>query len=157
MRSKLLSTILALIICVCGFWNGEFKVNAEDAIGAAEDVDLSYLLTEDALIGYAELQTRGYYLLDGCSIINKAGTNKIGAGGITNAARVCKVSITSIVERQTSTGWARVTSWTNTVESGDAAIISKSLYVGTGYNYRVRSSHYAGTDYSSSWTGALKM
>lgn len=157
MKAKLTAILLACTICVCGFMNQNIYANAEGIGEAEEDVDLSYLLTEDALIGYVQLQTRGYYLSDGYSIINKAGTNKIGAGGLTNAARPCKVSITSIVERQTTTGWARVTSWTNTVESGSTAAVSKTLYVGTGYNYRVRSSHYAGTDYSSSWTGALKM
>lgn len=154
MKRKLTALVLALMVCVCGFWNGNTEVHAEE-IG--EDIDFSYLLTDEALIGYAESQTWGYYLSEGYSIINKAATNKIGAGGITNATRLCKVGITSIVERQTTTGWARVTSWTNTVASGYSAMISKSLIVGTGYNYRVRSTHYAGTDGSSSWTGALKM
>lgn len=157
MRSKFLSIVLALVICICGFWNGEFMVNAEEVTGAVEDVDLSYLLTEDALIGYAEYQTRGYYLSGAYSIINKAGTNKIGAGGVTRSDVLCKVSTTSIVERQTTTGWARVTSWTTTVDSGYSAVVSKYLYVGTGYYYRVRSLHYAGTDGSSSWTDALRM
>lgn len=154
MRNKMLSIILTLVVCIGGFWSGELSVKAE---GIGEDVDLSYLMTDSALIGYAEYQMWGYYLMDAYSIINKAGTNKIGAGGITRAARECKVSTTSIVERQTTTGWARVTSWTTTVESGYSAVVSKYLNVGTGYYYRVRSLHYAGTDGSSSCTSALKM
>lgn len=154
MKSKILAFLLAAVVCVCGFWNGNVEVHAEEM---GEDIDFSYLLTDDALIGYTEYQTWGYYLSEGHSVINKIATNKIGAGGITNAARLCKVSITSIVERQTSTGWARVTSWTNTVESGYSAVVSKALLVGTGYSYRVRSLHYAGTDGSSSWTDALRM
>lgn len=154
MKKKIVALILSLAVSICGFVSTDVETHAQEN---GEDVDFSYLLTEDALIGYAEYQTWGYYLSEGYSIINKAATNKIGAGGITRAARTCKVSTTSIVERQTSTGWAWVTSWTTTLENGNSAVVSKSLIVGTGYNYRVRSLHYAGTDGSSSWTSALKM
>lgn len=154
MKRNIVSLILALIISVCGFWNGNLESQAEEM---GEDNNMSYLLTEDALIGYADMQTRGVYLASGHSIINKISSTKIGAGGITNAAVYCKVSILSIVERQTTTGWARVTSWSSTVDYGTTAAVNKSLTVGTGYNYRVRSTHYAASDTSSSWTGALKM
>ena len=154
MKQKIVSLILALIVSVCGFWNGNLELQAEE-IG--EDIDMSYLLTEDALIGYADVQTWGVYLASGYSVINKASATKIGAGGITNAAKYCKVSVLTIVERQTSTGWARVTSWSATNDYAVTAAVSKSLTVGTGYYYRVRSTHYAASDTSSSWTGALKM
>ena len=152
MKQKVLGIVLAMVICFTGVWNIEVK--AEDD---GEDIDYSYLLTEDALIGYAEAGTWGVYYSDGNSVINKISTSKIGAGGVTNANMKCKVSITSIVERQTDTGWARVTSWTQTNENAYTAMISKSLTVATGYWYRVRSVHYAATDSSSSCTGALKM
>lgn len=153
MKHKIVS-FLALIISVCGFWNVTLESQAEEM---GEDINMSYLLTEDALIGYTGMQTRGYYLLNGQSIINKASSTKIGAGGVTNAARYCKVSVLSIVERQTSTGWARVTSWSVTNDYDVTAMVSKTLTVGTGYYYRVRSTHYAASDTSSSWTNALKM
>lgn len=143
--------VIASLISVCGIKN---EVNAREL---GENIEFSYLLTEDALIGHMGNQTRGIYLAEGDSIINKISSNKIGAGGMTSAAVRCEVSITSIVERQTSTGWARVTSWTQTNENAFSAMISKSLTVGTGYYYRVRSSHYAATDVSSSGTGALWM
>lgn len=154
MKNKIMTFLLALVVSVCGFWNANVETHAEEV---GEDVDLSYLLTEDALIGYSEFQTWGYYYSDGFSVINKISSTKIGAGGVTNAARYCKVGVTAIVERQTTTGWARVTSWSTTNNYDITAAVSKSLTVGTGYNYRVRSTHYAGTDTSSSWTGALKM
>lgn len=154
MKRKIALFILTLIVTVCGFWNGNLESQAEEL---GEDINMSYLLTEDALIGYADAQTWGVYLSDGHSIINKISATKIGAGGITNAARYCKVSILSIVERQTSTGWARVTSWSATKDYDFTVAISKSLTVGTGYYYRVRSTHYAASDTSSSWTDALKM
>jgi len=154
MKRKILAVLLVVLLCMPICMAEPINVKAEEV---GENLDFSYLLTENALVGYAENQTRGYYLADGCSIINKISSTKIGAGGITTAAVECKVSITSIVERQTATGWARVTSWTQTNASAFTAGISKSLTVGTGYYYRVRSTHYAASDVSSSWTDALSM
>lgn len=142
------------MISITSFWNGKIVTKAEDG---SQDMDMSYLLTDDALIGYSEAQTWGVYYSDGCSIINKISSTKIGAGGVTNANVKCEVSVTTIVERKTSTGWARVTSWTQTNENAFSAMVSKSLIVGTGYYYRVRCAHYAATDVSSSSTDALWM
>lgn len=154
MKKRIVTMMLALLIAISGVWSQGMSAKAEDL---GEDIDLSYLLTEDALIGYAEEQTWGVYLAEGFSSINKLSSTKIGAGGITNAASRCTVSITSIVERQTSTGWAFVTSWTQTNENALSAGISKSLTVATGYWYRVRSAHYAASDVSSSCTSSLYM
>lgn len=155
MKKSIVSMILVSMIFLTGVWHGNISVEAEE-IG--EDLDFSYLLTEDTLVGYMETQTRGIYLAEGNSFINKISSAKIGAGGVTNAAVKCKVSVTAIAERKNDSGsWVRVTSWTNTVTSGYSAGISKSLTVGKGYYYRVRSSHYASSDVSSSWTGALWM
>ena len=154
MKQKLMAILMAITLCILGVFYGEFETKAEEA---GEYIDYSYLLTDNALIGYTESQTWGVYLLSGHSIINKASSTKIGAGGATSAAKACKVSITSIVERKTSTGWARVTSWTQTNENAYSAMISRSLTVGTGYYYRVRSAHYASSDVSSSITSNLWM
>lgn len=155
MKKRRWIAILLLMLCLSGFGENRIVVQAEEL---GEDIDISYLLTDSALVGNAVLQTRGLYLLSGDSVINKISSTKIGAGGSTTAAIKCKVSVTSIVERKSASGsWMRVTSWTNTVESGYTATVSKSLTVGTGYYYRVRSTHYASTDSSSSYTSALKM
>ena len=154
MRKKLTILFMALVMSVSLFSVGNVEVQAEEL---GEDLDYSYLLTEDALVGFSESQTWGYYLMSGESIINRISSTKIGAGGATNASRICEVSICSIVERKTATGWARVTSWTKTNSADTSAIISKSLTVPTGEYYRIRSLHYAGTDASSSWTDALPM
>ena len=46
----------------------------------------------------------------------------------------------------------------NLIEENDViAVLSKTLIVGTGNTYRVRSAHYAATDVSSSWTDNLTM
>lgn len=154
MKRRIMTFFVAFTLCICGIWNLNIESYAKED---SENIDLSYLLTEDALIGYAENQTRGVYLANGYSIINKISTTKIGAGGVTSASQYCKVGIISIVERQTATGWIRVTSWSTTNNYDITAAVSKSLTVGSGYYYRVRSTHYAGTDTSSSCTSALKM
>ena len=154
MKKRILTVIMILAICFSSVLCVMPEVHAEET---GEDLDYSYLATDSALIGYAPLITRGVYLVEGYSIINKISSTKIGAGGVTNAAVSCKVTVIATVERQTSTGWAYVTSWTQTNTSALSAMVSKSLTVGTGYYYRVRCNHYAGSDSSSSGTGSLKM
>lgn len=155
MKKRILTSVLAIVMCVIGIFGVNMKVNAETS---GEDIDISYLMTEDALIGYSQNQTWGVYYSDGYSIINKISSSKIGAGGVTNAAVRCEVRVTAILERKTSSGgWARVTSWTQTNENAFSAMISKSVTVSSGYYYRVRSLHYAGSDSSTSCTNALYM
>ena len=154
MKKRMLAILLMIMVCATVIWNTGTDAKAED-IG--EDISFSELLTENALVGIAQMQTRGIYLAEGNSIINKIGTSKIGAGGSTIAAVKCKVSLTCIVERLDNGLWGRVTSWTSTTTSGYSASLSKSLTITKGYYYRVRSSHYAGTDGSSSCTSALWM
>ena len=152
MKQKVLSMLLALIICATSIicWDVDVKAQVP-----SEDIDMSSLLTEDALIGYADTQTWGVYYSDGNSVINTISSTKVGAGGVTNAAGRCTVSITSILERKEGSSWVRVTSWSQTNNNAFTAMISKSVTVASGYYYRVRSHHYAGTDSSSSCTSAL--
>ena len=155
MKKKIIAMFLMIIIGFTVFGNVGLSVNAEET---GVDISFSELVTENTLIGIAQLHTRGVYLAEGNSYISKISTTKIGAGGDTFAATKCKVSITSIVERSSNgTSWARVTSWTSTTASGYSASLSKSLTITKGYYYRVRSSHYASTDVSSSCTSALWM
>lgn len=155
MKRKILTTLLAVVMFMTGIISWNTNVCAEVN---SEDIDMSYLMTEDALIGYSNNQTWGVYYSDGYSIINKISSTKIGAGGATNAAVRCTVKVTAILERKTTSGsWTRVTSWTQTNDNALTAMISKSVTVSTGYYYRVRCYHYAGTDSSSSFTNALWM
>lgn len=155
MKKKLIATLLACVMSVTGFWYGRAEAHAEETQG--QDIDYSYLMNENALIAYADMQTWGVYLMDGTSVINKISSTTIGAGGSTTAAFRCKVATTSIVERYVNGQWARVTSWTQTNENAFSATVSKSLIVATGNIYRVRSAHYAHTDVSSSYTSGLQM
>ena len=155
MKKKLIATLLACMMCVTGFWYGKVDTHAEESQG--QDIDYSSLMNESTLIAYTDMQTWGVYLSNGKSLINKLGSNTIGAGGNTTAALRCTVTVTSIVERYVDGKWARVTSWTQTNENAFSATVSKSLIVAPNNTYRVRSSHYAATDYSSSCTNGLIM
>lgn len=154
MKKRITALFLALMFSVMGIMTSDLKADAEE-IG--QDVELSEIMTEDALIGYAELKTRGAYLASGYSIINDAGSGKIGWGGVTSAAVKCKVTVNAIVERKVDGSWVRVTSSTTTNASAYTAVVSKTRSVTSGYYYRVRCIHYASTDASSSYTGALWM
>ncbi len=152
MKKRLLSLLLAILTCLT---YGVIHSNTVFAV-EAEDIDITELMTEDALIGHIEEQTWGVYLASGESVINKISSSKVGAGGTTNAAKKCNVSITSILERKNASGsWVRVISWTQDNADAFYAGISKSVTVPSGYYYRVRSYHYAGTDSASSHTNAL--
>ena len=151
-------TMIAFFVAMALFVTGSFAMGVNvRAANAEQDVDFSRLLTEDALIGYATLITRGYYLEEGVSVINDAGGGKIGAGGITNASVRCTVSVNAIVEKKVGSSWTRVTSWSATNTNAYVASVSKYLSVTSGYYYRVRSIHGAGTDSSNSYTAALWM
>lgn len=154
MRKRLVAMFLAVMFCVTGIIAGDVKAYAEDV---AQDVEISEIWTEDALVGYAESQTRGVYLARGFSIINDAGGGKIGCGGITEAAVKCKVAVNVVVERKVGSSWVRVTSWTATNASAYYVSVSKTLSVGSGYYYRVRCTHCAASDTSNSCTDSLWM
>lgn len=152
MKKRFFAAFLAVIICFLGVMNGETHVKAESD---GDNIEMSEIMTEDVLIGYANNQTRGVYLANGYSIINKISSTKVGAGGTTNAAVQCTVKITSILERKVNGNWVRVTSWSQTNTNAYYAMISKSVIVPSGYYYRVRSNHYASSDTASSCTNAL--
>ena len=156
MKKKAIGLILALIVFCIGSTRMEMVACAEE-ITPANDLDYSYFTADNALFGYITAQTRGVYLANGDSSISKINSYTNGEAGNTNAAIRCKVSVSVIVERYNMDldSWLFVTSWTKTNENAFTAGISKSLVVDSGYYYRVRSLHYAGSDASSSYTNAL--
>lgn len=154
MRKRFTALFLAVLFVVTGVFVGQQQAFAQESV---EDVAISDIMTEDALIGFAQLINRGVYLEQGISIINDAGGGKIGCGGITEAAVKCKVSVNCVVEKKVNGSWSRVTSWTSTNTYAYSASVSKYLSVGSGYYYRVRCTHSAGTDTSNSYTSALWM
>lgn len=154
MKKRFTALFLAVLFLVTGVFVVDQKAFAQESV---EDVAISDIMTDNALVGYAQLINRGVYLAQGVSIINDAGGGKIGCGGYTTAAQKCKVSINCVVEKKVNGTWTRVTSWSNTSASAYSVSISKYLSVGSGYYYRVRSTHHASTDASSSCTEGLWM
>ena len=154
MKRKLTMIILAFVLCTTSLFTVDMEANAKET---EEDVTYESLFTEDALIGDMESQTWGVYLSAGRSIINDAGGGKIGAGGLTTAAKKCTVSVNAIVERKEGSSWVRVTSWTVTNTNALVASASKTISVASGYYYRVRCVHRAATDASNSCTSSLWM
>ena len=153
MKKRILCMLFTILFSIVGVM--QFDVTSYAAV-ESEDIDISCVMTEDAITGYANNMTWGVYLASGTSTINKISSSKVGAGGTTNASIKCSVSITSILERKNSSGsWERVISWTEDNTNSFYAVISKSVTVPSGYYYRVRSYHYAGTDTASSHTNAL--
>jgi len=154
MKKRFTALFLAVLFVVTGVFVGEQQAVAQESV---EQVTISDVWTDDALVGYSESYTRGVYLARGISVINDAGGGRIGCGGITEAAVKCKVSVNCIVEKKVNGTWTRVTSWSSTNTYAYSASVSKYLSVGSGYYYRVRSTHSAGTDASSSYTEGLWM
>lgn len=153
MKKRIFNILLVIILCVIGVINPRIEAKAHVV---SENIELSDILTDDALIGYSQNQTWGVYFSDGYSIVNKISSTKVGAGGVTNAKVKCTVKVTAILERKDTDGiWARVTSWSQTNSNAYSAVISKTYTVASGYYYRVRCYHYAGSDASSSSTNAL--
>lgn len=152
MKKNILAMVMAVILGITGFVKWTTSANAEVI---SEDIDISSIFAEEALIGYAELQSRGIYLVGGYSIINKISSTKVGAGGVTEAAIRCTVKVNPILEQKKNGSWARVTSWSQTNQSALSATVSKSVTVDKSYYYRVSSYHSAASDVTSSWTDAL--
>ena len=152
MKKRVISFLLAMALAVSGVATGGFTTYAEDG---GREVDLSYLMTEDAFVGYASVQPRGVYLLNGYSIISENGVGKIGAGGTTTAAMKCDVSINAIVERLYNGKWVRASSWVVSDTNVYTVTTSRLLGVPRDYWYRTRCSHKAGTDYADSSTNPI--
>lgn len=153
MKKRIQALFLALALILVGVWYPGGAVQAEEV---GEDIDYPFLNTEDALVGHMQAQTWGVYLTAGDSSLVKLGTGKAGAGGSTSAARKCSISVLVIVERLNNGSWGRWTSWKSSKSSDVYIASSQALTVPTGYYYRVRCTHAAGGDVSSSWTGGLK-
>ena len=157
MRNKILALVLACIIGASCVGGTEMLALAKEGEIIEENLDFSYFTVENSLFGYTNMQTRGVYLACGDAAISKISSYKIGATGETTAATRCDVSLTVIVERYNmeTDRWGFITSWTAEKENAFYVAISKSLVVDSGYYYRVRCLHYAGSDASSSCTNAL--
>ena len=106
--------------------------------------------------GYTEQFPYGVYLQMGTSSINKTGTGKIYAKGVTiGEMNVPKISVGVRVERLIGNAWVQQDYFSASKTNTYTVTASKTLTVPIGYFYRVKSFHTAHTDSSSSWTEGL--
>ena len=103
--------------------------------------------------GYTEQVPYGVYLQMGTSSINKTGTGKIYAKGVTIGEM--KISDGVRVERLIGNAWVQQDYFSASKTNTYTVTASKTLTVPIGYFYRVKSFHTAHTDSSSSRTEGL--
>lgn len=145
------------LVCVMVFVFSVFGVNVRASEGSGM-IDGSYLTLEEESLGEASPIMRGIYLMSGTSKVSKAAAGVVNAGGITSAAQtVDEAGIAVIVERCKSgaTSWSFYTSWQVIKENTSYVSTSKRLNVAGGYYYRVRSTHWANGEASSSSTNGV--
>ena len=145
------------LVCVIAFLLSVSGVN----VRASEEltmIDGSYLTHEEESVGEAVLIMRGEDLQSGSSKVSKASSTAINAGGTTLAHHtVDDIGIAVVVERLkkgTST-WSYYKTWQVEKTNASSVSSSKNLTVPTGYYYRVRCTHWANSDASSSFTNGV--
>ncbi len=143
MRKKMLSVmslVLVLSFLVCG------TANAADT--DPRQVDGSYLTMQERSEGYSPTRLqRGEYLMQGDSIISKAGNSKIYVYGATTAnTTVNYLSVLVYVEEynEAADRWQQIDAWVETANNTYYVSTGKTINVDGGHYYRVVSSHYAG-------------
>lgn len=154
MRKKIVSVCLTVLL-MCGL-----SVTSAQEVKASEKkmIDDSVLTHESESIGYDTKLTRGVDLLTGYSKITRLGKGKIYAGGTTIADHIVKsVQIGVTVERakEEDTSWETYTGWKKENLNTDRVASNRTLYVDGGYYYRVRCTHAANSDVSSSFTNGV--
>ena len=152
-KRKCLSIIVTLIMVCSLFFGATLTAMASDQ---PECIDGSYLTNEESSKTTVGSKTRGIYLKSGSSTLNKLGTGKISAGGDTvGQITVSKISVGVRVQKLVNGSWQYYDSWSATNYNSAYVSSSKTMYVPTGYYYRVFRSHSANSDVSDSYTNGL--
>ncbi len=155
MKKKISTICLTLVMVTC-----MLLISFTDVQAGSDEVilDGSYLTHDEESIGYDTKLTRGVDLLTGYSKCIRKGPGKIYAGGTTIAAHtVDQVKIGVVVERarKGDTEWTSYTGWTKENRNADRVGENRFLDVEGGYYYRVRCTHSANYDMSSSFTNGV--
>lgn len=139
---------------------GGLSMTSMQEIKAAEikEIDGSKLTHDEESIGYDTKITRGADLLTGYSKCTKLAKGKIYAGGTTIATQEVKsVQIAVMVERakKEDTEWSYYDGWQKENKNTNRVSSNRTLYVDGDYYYRVRCTHVANSDMSSSFTDGI--
>ena len=155
MKKRFSSICLTLVMVTCMLLISFTNVQA----GSDEVIlDGSYLTHDEESIGYDTKLTRGVDLLTGYSKCVRKGPGLIYAGGTTIAAHtVDQVKIGVVIERaqKGDTQWTFYDLWTKENRNADRVGSNRMLNVEGGYYYRVRCTHSANYDMSSSFTNGV--
>ena len=144
MKKKIVS------VCLTAMLVGGLSMTSMQEARAAEGkvIDGSELTHEEESIGYDTKITRGEDLLTGYSKCTKLGDGKIYAGGTTIAAQVERA-------KEEDTAWSYYDNWYKENTNTNRVMSNRKLYVEGGYYYRVRCTHAANSDVSSSFTNGV--
>ena len=155
MKKRFSSICLTLVMVTCMLLISFTNVQA----GSDEVIlDGSYLTHDEESIGYDAKLTRGVDLLTGYSKCVRKGPGLLYAGGTTIAAHtVDQVKIAVMIERaqKGDTQWTFYDLWTKENRNADRVGSNRMLNVEGGYYYRVRCTHSANYDMSSSFTNGV--
>lgn len=155
MRKKIVSAFCAIALMFGLIWSTGVEVEASDSVPM---LDGSYLTHETESIGQGVQITRGADLQEGYCKLARLGDGVIYAGGTTIATHTVEsVQVTVIVERtrDENDDWHFVDGWHKENTNADLVSANKRLEVEGGWYYRVRCTHSAGNDMSSSCTNGL--
>lgn len=109
---------------------------------------------ESTVIVYPRL--KGVYLSQGTASITVPGTALVGCYGTTAANFVVSsVYVAVTLERYVSGSWYTVTTWTQTATNTNYVSLYKGASVTGGYYYRVKTTHYAASDYAMGVTNGV--
>lgn len=154
MKKRILSALcVALLFFSIPFFTAVPAQAADEPV-----LDGSKLTQEEESIGTDTKITKGVDLLTGYSKIVRLGPGKIYAGGTTIAAHtVERIMISVIIERaqEGDDEWTFYDSWQKRNEDTDRVGSNRMMEVEGGYYYRVRCTHSANDDVSSSFTDGV--
>ena len=155
MKKKILSVCcVALLVFSMPF----FSTRQVQAATDEPVLDGSVLTQEEESVGYDTKITKGEDLLAGYSKIVRLGSGKIYAGGTTLAAHTVesvKISVTVERAQEGDTAWKIYDGWQKENNNTDRVGSNRTLEVEGGYYYRVRCTHSANSDMSSSFTNGV--
>ncbi|MGN1167262.1 MAG: hypothetical protein ACI4S2_12645 [Lachnospiraceae bacterium] len=153
-KTKIISVACILVLMFCMLSVG-MNVQADEGL---QQIDGSYLTQESESIGYDTKITRGEDLLTGYSKCVRLGNGKLYVGGSTIASyTVERVGVAVLVERaqEDDESWESYDGWIKFNENADMVSSNRQLDVEGGYYYRVRCTHSANDDVSSSFTDGI--
>lgn len=154
MKRRLVSMCLAVMLV------GGLSLSSMQEVRAAGNkvIDGSELTHDEESTGYDTKITRGEDLMTGYSKCTKLAEGKIYVGGTTIARHVVdSIQIAVLVERakEEDTKWSYYDGWQKENLNMNRVTSNRTLYVEGDYYYRVRCTHVANSDMSSSFTNGV--